>query len=73
MICEQCKAEGKTSRVTGLGGSRTLMYCAPYYDEEGRRHHHDFNITTSGYECSNGHHWETQSRGTCWCGWKGDA
>jgi len=41
------------------------MRCSPYYDEDGVYHHHDTNITTSSYSCSNGHEWTTKSRGKC--------
>ena len=63
--CPECKASGLKSRVTPHGGSRTLMRCSPYYDEDGVYHHHDTNITTSSYSCSNGHEWTTKSRGKC--------
>ena len=69
MICETCKAEGKTSRVFDRGGSTTCAYYQPFYDENGKWHNHDGNITTTGYECSNGHRWTVESTGSCWCGW----
>jgi hypothetical protein len=59
-----------------LGGSTTCLYYAPFYDEDGERHHHDGNIRTMGYRCSNSHRWEEKSVASCWCGWgtpKGDA
>jgi hypothetical protein len=69
MICETCKAEGKTSKVYGGMGTVTCAYYQPYYDEQGEYHNHDANIKTSGYSCSNGHSWTVQSTGSCWCGW----
>lgn len=71
MICPYCKEAGQTSRVFPQGGSRTMLYCAPYYDEQGKLHHHDSNRTSAGYKCSNGHDWSETSYGSCWCGWSG--
>jgi hypothetical protein len=45
----------------------TLMYCPPFYDEQGRYHHHDLNTTTTGYRCSNGHEWTESNQPKCWC------
>ena len=69
MICATCKAEGKTSRVFARGGSTTAAYYQPFYDEDGKYHHHDGNVRTASFECSNGHRWTEQSMGSCWCGW----
>lgn len=69
VICLKCADDGETSIVEELGSMRTLMYSAPFYDQEGRRHHHDSNISTTGFRCSRGHSWETKSKGSCWCGW----
>ncbi len=71
MKCPQCVKEGKRSTVTPGFSSTTAMYCAPYYDEDGKHHHHDLNMTTTGYACSNGHEWTEGKRGSCWCGWEG--
>ncbi len=38
MICEECKKQGLKSRVTPGHGSSTAMYCAPFYDEDGKYH-----------------------------------
>jgi hypothetical protein len=65
MICEQCKADGKTSRVTESFGVTTMMYAPPFYDEQGHYHHHDPNSTTTRYSCSNGHRWEVTTRKPC--------
>lgn len=73
MICPECQAAGQKSTVRELGGSVTLMHCPAFYDEEGRRHHHDMNTRTEGFRCSNGHTWEAKSKGRCWCGWDGNA
>lgn len=69
MICPSCLSEGKKSLVYPGMASTTLMYCAPFYDEDGKYHHHDANTTTSSYRCSNGHEWAESSGGSCWCGW----
>ncbi len=55
MICPKCKDNGQKSRISGGSGSSTLMYCPPYYDEEGKYHSHDMNRHSRGYSCSNGH------------------
>lgn len=69
MICPKCKKKGLKSRVFPGTGTTTLMYCQPFYDEQGQYHHHDSNVNTMEYECSNGHHWTEQASGECWCGW----
>jgi hypothetical protein len=43
------------------------MYFPPFYDDEGRRHHHDANGTGVMYTCGIGHEWSPPN--TCWCGW----
>lgn len=57
MFCKQCQKEGKTSRVFMSAGCITAMYCAPFFDEQGKYHHHDSNTSTQEYTCSNGHKW----------------
>jgi len=70
MICQQCKEQGLKSRVTVGSSSVTLLYCYPFYDEEGNYHYHDSNTTITVYECSHGHTWrEESSPVSCWCGW----
>jgi hypothetical protein len=65
MICAKCMEEGKKSRVSSQGGTVTLMYCKPYWDEDGAYHHHDSNIHTTGFKCSEGHSWIERSHGVC--------
>lgn len=72
MICPFCKEEGVKSRVYDHGGSVTLMACTPYYDEDGKHHHHDSNTRTHSFTCSNNHGWSEKSQGSCWCGWNKD-
>lgn len=69
MKCPQCKKEGKKSKVYPGVGYTTCMYCPPFYDEEGKYHNHDGNVTTQEYSCSNGHKWTERTTGSCWCGW----
>ena len=69
MICKECKAEGNKSQVYPGHGSTTAMWVQPFYDEDGKYHHHDGNTTTYSYSCSNGHEWTESSIGSCWCGW----
>lgn len=65
--CPECVKEGRRSRVW-VGNSRaTAAYSPPFYDEEGRYHHHDPNSYTTEYECSNGHRWTETIRHKCWC------
>jgi hypothetical protein len=68
MICPFC--DGALSKVYPHGGTITAMYCPPYYDEEGRFHHHDVNWRNEEYSCSNGHQWVVGSQGQCpSCSW----
>ena len=72
MICEKCKASGQRSTVTGGMSSSTLMYCSPWYDEDGKYHSHDMNWRTTSYQCSNGHRWSVHEQGSCPAGdWVG--
>ena len=74
MKCERCQAEDSRSRATEIGRISTAMWCPPFYDEDGKHHHHDANITTVSYQCTNGHLWQVDLRGSrCWCGWPDDA
>ena len=69
MKCPECIKEGKTSTVYVGAMRKTLMYCQPFYDKEGKYHNHDSNTTFSDYTCSNGHSGTEFSTGSCWCGW----
>jgi len=69
MKCKECEAQGEVSRVYPGQATVTAMYCAPFYDEEGRLHSHDSNIHTTSYHCNKGHKWTVKSKGKCWCGW----
>lgn len=71
MKCPACTSEGKRSRVYPGVSSSTLMWCAPFYDEDGRYHHHDMNTTTTSFSCSKGHRWIESAKGSCSCGWSG--
>lgn len=66
MKCTECVQSGQRSKVFDRGGTRTLMGGrGTFFGEDGERHHHDPNITTSGYECSNGHMWAVKSKTPC--------
>ncbi len=70
MKCPTCVELGLRSRVTPGAGQRTLMYCPPFYDEDGVLHSHDANTTTTPYSCSNGHQWVETSKPSCRaCDW----
>lgn len=73
MICPECQESGLKSKVVVGASMTTLMYFPPFYDESGRFHCHDANVTTTSYECSNGHKWSASSRASCWCGWPDSA
>ncbi len=65
MICEQCQQDGKTSTIqVGISGS-TLVWCPPFYDEQGIYHIHDSNTITTQYKCSNGHNWAESTHKEC--------
>ena len=73
LICPECKKEGKKSRVYPGASTTTLMYCAPYYDEDGEYHHHDSNWHDTDYRCSEGHRWSERTPSKCpnpKCDWK---
>ena len=73
MKCPTCVEEGKRSIINAPGyGMTTAAFYQPYYDEDGKYHHHDGNITTMEYSCSEGHSWTDKRSGTCWCGWNGN-
>lgn len=61
MFCPDCVKEGKRSRVYPDLSSVTLMHGVTFWDEGGRLHQHDPNITTTGYTCSEGHTWVEQA------------
>lgn len=73
MKCPVCKKQKLKSKVFSRRSKSTLMAGLPYYDENGKYHDHDPNITTTGYECSNGHVFEIKSRKKCMsCDYGGD-
>lgn len=65
MKCPVCEKSGQKSKVFPHGGTSTLMYYQPYYDEDGIYHHHDMNNHTQYYSCSNGHRWMVYSKKQC--------
>lgn len=69
IVCEKCKAEGKTGSVRNTGMSKTILACQMFVDDQGRLHYHDPNVTYAEYRCDNWHVWKTESTTPCWCGW----
>jgi len=65
MKCPVCEKEELKSFVYPGMSTSTLMYCSPYYDEDGKYHSHDANTHTTQYSCSNGHNWSESSTGIC--------
>lgn len=65
MKCPVCIEKGLKSNVYPGVSMSTLMYCAPYYDENGKYHSHDMNRHTTNYNCSHGHTWSESSTGIC--------
>lgn len=55
MICEKCKELGVTSKMFLSGGSVTRAGTNSYYDENGKYHYHNSNVSTTSFNCSNGH------------------
>lgn len=74
MQCTKCKESNMKSIVYQIYSSRTLLNHFPYWDTDGMYHHHDENIDSFGYRCSNDHTWEeSKMTGYCHCGWKAEA
>lgn len=65
MKCPACIEKELKSRVYVGMSTSTLMYCTPYYDEDGEYHSHDSNTHATNYSCSNGHDWIESSTGIC--------
>lgn len=73
--CKKCAEEGEKSSVYPGLATSTLLFSAPYYDEDGRLHDHDYNTHTRSFSCSRGHSWEESEKGrpcpTCGMGFLG--
>ena len=67
MKCPECVKNNQKSTMSVGASMTTLMYSAPFYDEEGRYHSHNPNTTTTEYSCSNGHRWSESVKPKCWC------
>jgi len=63
MKCPFCIEEEKKSKLYIGATLGTLMYCEPYYDEEGTYHSDDINTYTTDYHCSEGHKFTVSMRG----------
>lgn len=69
MVCNAC---GSTGPFAVVGSEVTLLGNIPWTDGRSSRvHHHDTNITTTGYLCSCGRRFAVSRKlGRCWCGWR---
>ena len=67
--CPTCVKQLLRSTVHEGGSKTTAVHCPPFYDEDGRKHHHDRNVRTRSFRCSQGHSWVSNLPHTCWCGW----
>ena len=65
MKCPECQQAGERSTVYPGMTTVTCAYYAPYYDEDGRFHHHDNNVIESECHCSRGHKWTKRDRAPC--------
>jgi hypothetical protein len=61
MKCPECVKAGLRSTVTLVGESSSLVMGSQWWDEEGKFHDYDPNITTADYKCSAGHRWSTST------------
>jgi hypothetical protein len=67
MKCQECESSGQRSKVfsdgyslvTAMGGGES------FWDEDGVRHRHDPNTSTTGFSCSAGHRWSTRRKSPC--------
>lgn len=55
--CPECAAQDQRSRIYPGCTVVTAMCTDYYYDEDGVFHHHDPNVRSTDYTCSNGHRW----------------
>ena len=66
MKCPKCVELALKSILYTSGGCITTGMCPEsYYDEDGKRHWHDPNGSTSTYECSNGHQVSVTTHDPC--------
>ena len=67
MKCKECVANGQKSKVYPGYSTTTCAGVQTFYDEDGKFHIHDPNVTTTTYTCSNGHEWVEDKRSKCFC------
>lgn len=53
--CPVCVDKGYKSTVNEGASTTTCLAVVPYYDENGKYHYNNPNITTTSYCCSSGH------------------
>ena len=68
MKCKECIKQDLKSSIYIEHTTITLMCASSYYDEDGLYHHHDSNVLTTGYKCSNNHKWSIDSKTPYMCG-----
>lgn len=71
--CPYCEELVLTpERIDIFYGVKTAAFIAPFYDSEGKQHHHDTNRYTENLRCNNGHCFTRVVPHECWCGWRQD-
>jgi hypothetical protein len=71
MKCPECERLGMKSTLTTNGWAETypLGGVRVSYDENGKHHAHNPDITVAYYKCSNDHNLIAIEATRCWCGW----
>ena len=71
MRCPECQKLNLKSRVY-----ERYSMCLPmggghrFWDEDGKEHYHNADMTYTVYRCSNGHEWAGDMQTPhCWCGY----
>ncbi len=57
MICDECKFEGKLSKIYLTRHDMPKEQPKEFYDEAGKFHSHDPTINRFNLNCTNGHTW----------------
>lgn len=69
MKCIICSNSNKKSKCFVLAEETVKAQSNKFYDEIGRYHEHNSNVTFIHYRCSNGHSFKNKQINRCWCGW----
>jgi len=71
-LCYQCYEEGFENELEFQKMSQTVMAVNEFYDDDGL-HHHDPNVISTYYKCSEGHELVLMERSLCpICNWPND-